>query len=45
MSAAPRGTAGRQTVLGMAGLHRLAVAGGLIAVLWLAVGWALDWWP
>jgi hypothetical protein len=36
--------AGRQTVLAMAATRRLAVAAALLAVLWLAVGWALDWW-
>ena len=35
---------GRQTVLAMAAGPRLAVAVGLLALLWLAVGWALDWW-
>lgn len=24
--------------------HRLGVAGAAAAALWLAVGWALQWW-
>jgi hypothetical protein len=35
----------RQTVLALGAGRRLAVACGLVALLWLAVGWALDWWP
>jgi hypothetical protein len=42
--AAVRHEAGRQTALAMAAGRRLAVAASVLALLWLAVGWALDWW-
>jgi hypothetical protein len=34
----------RPTLLALGARRRLAGAAGLIAALWLAVSWALDWW-
>jgi hypothetical protein len=44
MSRTERGAAERQTVLAMGAGRRMATAAALIGALWLAVGWALDWW-
>lgn len=35
---------GRQTVLAMAASQRVGFAAALLLLLWIAVGWALDWW-
>jgi hypothetical protein len=33
------------TLLGQSALGRLGSILCLLALLWAAVGWALDWWP
>jgi len=35
---------GKSTLLMQSAAARLAGAFALIALLWAAVGWALDWW-
>jgi hypothetical protein len=43
---ADRGSGGADlTVLGMGAGARAGIALALAALLWLAVGWALGWWP
>ncbi len=40
----PQSPAPRASPLAWSAAMRLAVAGGLAALLWAAVGWALAWW-
>ena len=43
MTAEPPASA-PMTVLGLGAWARAGIAAAVAALLWLAVGWALDWW-